>query len=46
MTGTIINTAAVVLAGSAGVVLGNRLPERIRQTVMAGIGLTTLLIGA
>ena len=46
MTGTIINTVAVVVAGSAGVLLGNRLPERVRQTVMAGIGLTTLLIGA
>lgn len=46
MTGTIINTAAVLAGGSAGVLLGNRLPEKMRQTVMAGIGLTTLLIGA
>ena len=45
MTGTILNTAAVVLAGLLGTFLGDRLPERIRHTVMAGIGLTTLLIG-
>jgi uncharacterized protein len=45
LTGTILNTVAVVAAGSIGVVLGNRLPNRIRETVMAGIGLTTLLIG-
>ena len=45
MTGTIINAVAVVVAGSLGVILGNRLPDRIRETVMAGIGLTTLLIG-
>jgi uncharacterized protein len=28
-----------------GTFLGDRLPERVRHTVMAGIGLTTLLIG-
>ena len=46
LIGTIINAAAVVVAGTAGCLLGNRLPEKMRQTVMAGIGLTTLLIGA
>jgi uncharacterized membrane protein YqgA involved in biofilm formation len=46
LTGTLINAAAVVLAGTGGALLGDRLPERIRQTVIAGIGLTTLLIGA
>ena len=46
MTGTLINAAAVITAGVLGTLLGDRLPERVRQTVMAGIGLTTLLIGA
>ena len=46
MTGTIINAVAVLAAGIIGTLLGDRLPERVRQTVMAGIGLTTLLIGA
>ena len=45
LTGTIINAIAVVAAGIVGTLLGDRLPERVRQTVMAGIGLTTLLIG-
>lgn len=45
MTGTLINAAAVVVAGIVGTLLGDRLPGRVRQTVMAGIGLTTLLIG-
>ncbi len=46
MTGTIINAAAVAAAGTAGMLLGDRLPERVRQTVMAGIGvLVTLSAG-
>jgi len=36
----------VVVAGVVGTFLGDRLPERVRQTVMAGVGLVTLLIGA
>lgn len=46
MTGTLINAAAVAVAGTVGTLLGDKMPERVRQTVMAGIGLTTLLIGA
>jgi uncharacterized membrane protein YqgA involved in biofilm formation len=43
--GTIVNATAVIAGGLAGVALRHRFPERVRETVMAGIGLATLLIG-
>lgn len=45
MIGTIINVIAILLGGALGTFLGNRLPERLRQTVMAGLGLFVLAIG-
>ena len=45
ITGTLINVAAVIVGGSLGALLGNRLPEKTRQTVLAGLGLMTLIIG-
>ena len=45
MMGTLINTAAVVAAGVVGTALGNRLPAKVRETAMHGIGLMTILIG-
>lgn len=45
MTGTLINVATVVVGGLLGVALGSRLPERLRQTVIAGLGLFTLAFG-
>lgn len=46
VTGTLIN-AGTVLAGTAiGTLVGERMPERIRETVMNGLGLVTLLVGA
>jgi len=45
VTGTLIN-AGTVLAGTVlGALLGERFPERIRETVMHGLGLMTLLVG-
>jgi uncharacterized membrane protein YqgA involved in biofilm formation len=43
--GTIINTVAVLVGGALGTVLGARLPEKIRKTVMHGLGLVVLAIG-
>ncbi len=40
-----MNVIAVVVGGSAGLGLQRRLPERVREAVMAAIGLATLLIG-
>jgi uncharacterized membrane protein YqgA involved in biofilm formation len=45
MTGTIINVIAILVGGALGTFLGSRLPDRIRQTVMAGMGLFVLAIG-
>lgn len=45
MTGTLINIVAVLVGGTVGVLIGNRLPDRTRQTLMSGIGLVTLVIG-
>lgn len=43
--GTVINAVAIVLAGIVGTVIGDRLPGRMRQTVVAGLGVISLLIG-
>ncbi|MBC7315663.1 MAG: DUF554 family protein, partial [Chloroflexi bacterium] len=45
MTGTWINIAAVLIGGGLGTLLGSRLPERIRETVLHGVGLVTLMVG-
>ena len=45
MTGTLINIATVLVGGLLGLLFGSRLPERIRQTVIAGLGLFTAVIG-
>ena len=42
MTGTFLNVATVLLGTLAGVLLGNRLSERMRETVLNGLGLATL----
>jgi hypothetical protein len=44
--GTLINTAAVIAGGTLGLLLGHRLPKRVQETVMHGLGLVTLVIGA
>ena len=45
MTGTLINIATVLLGGTLGMLFGARLPERVRTTVIAGLGLFTAAIG-
>lgn len=45
MTGTFINTAAIVAGSVLGALAGSRLPGRMRQSVLYGLGLVTLLIG-
>ncbi len=43
--GTVINVVAVLTGGALGTLLGSRLPERIRETIMHALGLLTLVIG-
>jgi hypothetical protein len=45
MTGTLINIVTVLLGGGAGTLIGHRLPDRMRETVMHGLGLVTFLVG-
>jgi uncharacterized membrane protein YqgA involved in biofilm formation len=44
--GTVVNIGAVLLGGSAGLLLGNRLPERTRTLLMQCMGLFTMVLGA
>jgi len=43
--GSLINAAVIVAGGCIGMLLGNRLPERVRLIVFQGLGLCTLAIG-
>jgi len=45
LIGTILNVATVLVGGGLGTILGQRLPEKMRQTVMHGLGLVTLTVG-
>ena len=43
--GTLINTATVLIGGSVGLIIGDRIPDRIRTIVVQVIGLVTLGLG-
>jgi len=43
--GTIINTLTVLGGGMLGLLVGNKIPERVRVIIVQVIGLTTLAIG-
>jgi len=45
VTGTIINVAAVILGSLVGLLVGNRIPEKTRQTLISVMGLYTLAYG-
>jgi uncharacterized membrane protein YqgA involved in biofilm formation len=45
VTGTIINIVTIVIGAQLGMSIGSRLPERVRQTVMASLGLFVFAIG-
>ena len=45
MTGTLINVGTVLAGTIVGTVLGGRLPERVRETVLHSLGLVTVLVG-
>jgi uncharacterized membrane protein YqgA involved in biofilm formation len=45
MLGTLINVVAIVLGSAVGLLFGARLPERMSQTIMAGLGLFTIGLG-
>lgn len=45
MIGTLLNIAAVLAGGTVGLLFGSRLPDRLRKTVIDGLGLFTLAYG-
>ena len=44
-TGTALNLATVLVGGLLGTFLGDRLPPRLRENVVAGVGLFVLVMG-
>jgi uncharacterized membrane protein YqgA involved in biofilm formation len=46
LSGTLLNAATVLAGGVIGTVLGDRLPERLRENVVRGVGLFVLAMGA
>jgi uncharacterized membrane protein YqgA involved in biofilm formation len=42
--GTLLNVAAILAGASAGTLLGDRLPQRLRDTLVAALGLFTLAL--
>lgn len=45
MLGTIVNTIAVIIGASIGLLLKKGLPEKLEDTMMKGLGLCTLFLG-
>jgi uncharacterized membrane protein YqgA involved in biofilm formation len=45
LIGTLINVVTVLIGGTLGTFLGNRLPDKMRQTVVYGLGLVTAVVG-
>jgi uncharacterized protein len=45
MTGTLINAATVIVGSTLGTFLRSRFSDRVRQMVMWGVGLISLVIG-
>ena len=43
--GTLLNASTVVLGTAIGVGIGSRLPDRVRDVVVDGMGLVTILLG-
>lgn len=42
--GTIINVVAIVAGGGLGVLIGGRLPTRVRETILHGLGLVVVAV--
>ncbi len=45
MTGTLLNIATVLIGGVIGLLFGARIPERLKSTIIAGMGLFTAALG-
>lgn len=45
MTGTLLNIATVLIGGMIGLLFGARIPDKLKETVIAGMGLFTGAMG-
>ncbi|HKC91752.1 MAG TPA: DUF554 family protein, partial [Candidatus Limnocylindria bacterium] len=45
LSGTLLNAATVLIGGLIGTLLGDRLPQRLRENVVRGIGVFLLAMG-
>ena len=45
MTGTFLNIVTVLIGGSLGLIFGARIPDKLKATVIAGMGLFTAAMG-
>src|SRR5574338_687568 len=45
MTGTIINVAAIIVGSLIGILFGARLPEKLKSTIVAGMGIFVAALG-
>ena len=45
MIGTFLNVVTVLIGGGLGTIFGERLPARVRESVLAALGLLTIAIG-
>jgi uncharacterized membrane protein YqgA involved in biofilm formation len=45
MTGTILNVITILIGGGLGMLFGSRIPDRLKQTVVSGMGLFTASMG-
>ena len=42
--GTVLNVLAILVGGGIGVLVGSRLADRVRETILQGLGLVTLAV--
>ena len=45
MIGTLINFVSIIIGSALGIIFGSRLSEKLKQTVIAGMGLFTAAVG-
>jgi len=45
MTGTLLNIATVLIGGALGLIFGARIPDKLKGTVISGMGLFVLAMG-
>lgn len=45
MVGTLLNSGAIIAGGLLGYLVGHRLGDNLRKSLLQGLGLVTILVG-